>query len=70
VSVLLEPYGTPPFSFGPHHAELRFTIPNLPPGRYVIVHANDAGKYVGDLMGSHPFWIDAPVVTASPTFTG
>ena len=30
----LEPYGTGPLRFGPHHAELSFTVPDLPPGRY------------------------------------
>ncbi|HLM16827.1 MAG TPA: hypothetical protein VK549_03330 [Acidimicrobiia bacterium] len=70
LTISLEPYGTGPVRFGPHHAELRFTVPNLPPGRYLLVHANDAGKYVGDLSGQSLFWIDAPVVRAAPTFTG
>jgi hypothetical protein len=68
--ISLEPYDTGFGLYGPHHAELRFTIPNLPPGQYLLVHANDAGKYVGDLSGLPSFWIDAPTVRAAPNFTG
>ena len=67
--ISLEPYGTGAVRFGPHHAELTFTIPNLPPGQYALTHANDAGKQVGDLVASR-FWIDAPVVRGAPNFTG
>jgi hypothetical protein len=70
LSVSLEPYGTSPLRFGPHHAELTFTVPNLPPGRYLVVHANDVGKTVGDLSGQSLLWIDPPTVRATPTFTG
>jgi hypothetical protein len=70
VTVLLEPYAVGFGRFGPHHAELTFTVPNLPPGRYLLLQENDAGMSVGDLSGQSPFWIDAPVVHAAPTFTG
>jgi hypothetical protein len=70
VMISLEPYGTGTVRFGPHHAELTFTVPNLPPGQYSLRHANDAGKYVGDLSGLGLFWIDAPAVRAGPAFTG
>ena len=70
ITISLEPYDTGIGRFGPHHAELTFTIPNLPPGQYFLAHANDAGKYVGDLSGLNTFWIDAPMVRGSPNFTG
>jgi hypothetical protein len=76
VAVFLEPYGTGPVRFGPHHAELSFRVPDLPPGRYGILHANAAGKYIGDLSGEATFWIDAPgaaaagAVSGAPDFTG
>ena len=70
LTISLEPYGSGPVRFGPHHAELTFTMPNLPPGQYYLAHANDAGKYVGDLSGLSLFSIDAPVVRAAPSFTG
>jgi hypothetical protein len=70
VTVLLEPYDVGSGRFGPHHAELTFTVPNLPPGQYLLTHANDAGKSVGDLSGQSLFWIDPPVVRAAPTLTG
>lgn len=68
--VSLEPYGEGPIRFGPHHVELRFTVPNLSPGRYQLVHANDAGIRIGDLVGGNPFSIDASAVRAEPRFTG
>jgi hypothetical protein len=69
ITVSLEPYGTGPIRFGPHHVEIRFTVPDLPPGRYQLLHANAAGKSIGDVtMGM--FWIDARAVRASPRFTG
>jgi hypothetical protein len=70
LTISLEPYGTGALRFGPHHAELTFTVPNLPPGQYYLRHANDVGKFVGDLSGSDLFWIDAPEVRAVPAFTG
>ena len=45
-------------------------MPDLPPGRYGIHHANAAGEFVGDLSGSGLFWIDACAVRASLNFTG
>ena len=68
--ISLEPYGVAPIRFGPHHAELTFTIPNLPPGEYLLVHANDAGKTVGDLSGQSRFTIDPTAVRAAPSFAG
>jgi hypothetical protein len=76
VQVFLEPYGDGPVRFGPHHAEITFTVPHLPPGRYGLVHANAAGKTLADLSGQGLFWIDAPVagpagaVRGVPAFTG
>jgi hypothetical protein len=70
ISVFLEPYGAGQLRFGPHHAELSFTVPDLRPGRYGILHANAAGEFVGDLSGSGLFWIDVRAVRASPSFTG
>jgi hypothetical protein len=68
--ISLEPYGEAPIRFGPHHAELTFTIPNLPPGEYLLVHANDAGKNVGDLSSQSRFTIDPTAVRAAPSFAG
>jgi hypothetical protein len=73
--VFLEPYGTGPIRFGPHHAEITFTVPDLPPGRYQIVHANAAGMTLGDLTWGL-LWIDARgacvagAVRAAPSFAG
>jgi hypothetical protein len=68
--ISLEPYGEAPVRFGPHHAELTFIIPDVPPGEYVLVHANDAGKTVGDLSGQSRFTIDPRAVRAAPSFAG
>ena len=69
ITVSLEPYGDGPIRFGPHHVEITFTVPDLPPGRYQLTQTNAAGKSIGDLtMGW--FWIDARAVRASPNFTG
>jgi hypothetical protein len=69
ILVSLEPYGDGPIRFGPHHAEVRFVVPDLPPGRYTILHSNAAGtKTLGDVTGQTSFWIDAPGVgTAGAT---
>ena len=75
ITVSLEPYGSGPIRFGPHHAEITFTVPDLPPGRYELLHANAAGKTLGDLTWGL-FWIDGPVADAAgavrgvPAFTG
>ena len=76
ISVSLEPYGTGAARFGPHHAEVTFTVPDLPPGHYELVHANAARTTtLGDLTGGF-FWIDGPdgaaatAVQGSPTFAG
>jgi hypothetical protein len=76
ITVSLEPYCDGPLRFGPHHAEVTFTVPDLPPGHYELLHANASGtKTLGDLTGGF-FWIDvpgggpAPAVGMSPTFTG
>ncbi len=68
--ISLEPYGEEPIRFGPHHAELTFTIPNLPPGEYLLGNANDAGKFVGDLVGQSRFTIDPTAVRAVPRLAG
>ena len=68
--ISLEPYETHGVRFGPHHATLTFTMPNLPPGQYLLVNANAEGTFVGDLIALNTFWIDAPVVRGVPTFTG
>ena len=58
ITVSLEPYGDGPIRFGPHHVEITFVVPDLPPGRYQLTQANAAGISIGDLtMGL--FWIDA-----------
>jgi hypothetical protein len=69
ISVFLEPYGEGPIRFGPHHVEITFTVPDLPPGRYQLIQTNAAGTSIGDLTTGW-FWIDARAVRASPTFTG
>jgi hypothetical protein len=75
IEVSLAPYGDGPIKFGPHHAELRFVVPDLPPGQYQILHANTAGKTLGDLTFGF-FWIDASEAGAAgatrgtPNFAG
>ena len=50
-------YGDGPIRFGPHHVEITFMVPDLPPGRHQLTQANAAGISIGDLtMGL--FWID------------
>lgn len=70
ITISLDPYQAGSMRFGPHHAEISFMIPNLPPGQYVLVHANESGKTVGDLSGATVIWIDAPSVRATPNFAG
>ncbi len=75
ITVSLEPYGDGPVRFGPHHAEITFTVPDLPPGHYELLHANAVGKTLGDLTWG-TFWIDAAgtprptVILSGPTFAG
>lgn len=39
-------------SYGPHHAVARFEIPDLPTGRYQILHCNDpCTKTLGNIVG-------------------
>jgi hypothetical protein len=69
ILVSLEPYDVGFGRFGPHHAEITFRVPALPPGHYNLVVANAAGKSIGDLTDGF-LWIDASSVRASPRFTG
>jgi hypothetical protein len=74
-----EPYDAGSVRFGPHHARLAFTVPDLPPGQYQIWHCDDpCTTTLGDLTWG-TFWI-GPVgervgsspqpVRAAPSFTG
>jgi hypothetical protein len=76
IVVSLDPYADGSFRFGPHHAEVTFTVPDLPPGQYHLLHSNAAGTTtLGDITGGI-FWIDAPdgsapsAIRSSPNFAG
>jgi hypothetical protein len=60
LAVSLDPYDAGGLRFGPHHAEVTFTVPDLPPGEYRLLHSNAAGTTtLGDItLGI--FWIDSP----------
>jgi hypothetical protein len=38
--ISLDPYEQGGVRFGPHHATVEFTVPDLPPGDYELVHCN------------------------------
>jgi hypothetical protein len=53
-----------------------FTVPDLPPGQYHLLHSNAAGTTtLGDITGGI-FWIDAPdgsapgAIRGAPNFAG
>ena len=41
VVVSRQPYEVGGTRFGPHHATVEFVVPDLPPGRYELLHCND-----------------------------
>jgi hypothetical protein len=72
IAVSLEPYSAGPLRFGPHHASFEFTVPDLPVGRYEILHCSaDCTKTLGDVtwgiltIGPEP--IPPPPPTAPET---
>jgi hypothetical protein len=69
IQIHLEPYDAGGLKFGPHHATLDFTVPDLAPGMYEVWHCNDpCTTTLGDLTWG-TFWI-GPVgdpVPISPT---
>ncbi|MBA2327161.1 MAG: hypothetical protein H0V95_11030 [Actinobacteria bacterium] len=40
VVVDLEPYDAGGVKYGPHHATIEFTVPDLPAGQYTVMHCN------------------------------
>jgi hypothetical protein len=77
IMVSLEPCLVGTVRWGPHCAWITFTVPDLPPGEYYLLHANAAGtKTLADLSGLSTFWIDpsgtarATPVRGVPTFAG
>jgi hypothetical protein len=69
IQVHLEPYDAGGVRFGPHHATLAFTVPELAPGMYQVWHCNDpCTTTLGDL-GWGSFWIGPvgdPVAVSPP----
>jgi hypothetical protein len=52
MEVFLEPYVVGALRFAPHHAEVGFTAPDVPFGRYHLVHCSaDCTKTLGDVVG-------------------
>jgi hypothetical protein len=68
VAVSLDPYDAGGMRFGRHHATVRFVVPDLPPGRYSLVHCN-AGcvQTLGDI--TYGLFTIEPRVVKQPATT-
>jgi hypothetical protein len=42
VAIDLAPYDAGAVRYGPHHATIEFTVPDLPAGRYTVMHCNSS----------------------------
>jgi hypothetical protein len=72
--ISLDAYEQGGIRFGPHHATIQFTVPDLPPGRYWIAHCNvDCTTTLGDITGGNitigPAAIPPPPPTTVPPVT-
>ena len=72
VVISLDPYEQNGVLFGPHHVTVEFTVPDLPPGRYELLHCNDpCTSTLGDLTfgGFRIVAPPSPPTTSSPPTT-